>query len=446
LLAERKALQQRVAELEQLLDTKCNATGRGAEWLPIAAEESRGRVHQQEEILNAPVRDGLFSYGSSEADPSSMVVSSTPIAGPRLVARTIAREAQAAAAGSYTPERPLLDSALRVVPNASWWSNLQVELPGGLWCPRPPPYAAVKPQLPKLKPPDDKPKLTRELAKKHASADNMLIATFVNYDRLDFAFTLVKHLIALNQPHYLVGALDDEAGRGLQARGIPTFFMSSGLTTKDYGWGTSTFWQLGLHQANLMLDLVKTGVDCLIVDADAFLLRDPFPYFRKLPTADVLVSTDHLAATNGYADDGLESVSSFSSMFNIGYIFFRASALEFVQEWRDTCFNQTNDWNQLLFQTVLNRGMLAGSEEESPNGPQAGYAGSEEVSSRLQKVYRTTSGSHLMAGVLPVSLFASGHTFFVSRMAHLMHTTPYMVHATFQYGFAQGKRHRLREG
>jgi hypothetical protein len=51
-----------------------------------------------------------------------------------------------------------------------------------------------------------------------------------------------------------------------------------------------------------------------------------------------------------------------------------------------------------------------------------------------------------MAGVLPVSLFASGHTFFVSRMAHIMHREPYMVHTTFQYGGAQGKRHRLREG
>ena len=39
---------------------------------------------------------------------------------------------------------------------------------------------------------------------------------------------------------------------------------------------------------------------------------------------------------------------------------------------------------------------------------------------------------HLLAGVLPVSLFASGHTFFVTRMAHLMHTQPYMVLTNFQ--------------
>ena len=46
----------------------------------------------------------------------------------------------------------------------------------------------------------------------------MLIATYVNYNRLDFAFTLVRHLIALQQPHYLVGALDDEAGRPRRSR------------------------------------------------------------------------------------------------------------------------------------------------------------------------------------------------------------------------------------
>ena len=78
------------------------------------------------------------------------------------------------------------------------------------------------------------------------------------------------------------------------------------------------FRQLGLHKVQLVLDLAKTGVDALTVDADAFILRDPFPYIRKLPHADVLMSSDHLVATNGYNDDGLESASGFYSAFNIG--------------------------------------------------------------------------------------------------------------------------------
>ena len=62
--------------------------------------------------------------------------------------------------------------------------------------------------------------------------------------------------------------------------------------------------------------------------------------------------------------------------------------------------------------------------------------------------YRTkgAGGRRLLAGVLPVALFASGHTFFVTRMAHVMHRSPFMVHTTFQYGGTEGKRHRLREG
>ena len=58
---------------------------------------------------------------------------------------------------------------------------------------------------------------------------------------------------------------------------------------RDTGWGTPAFRQLGLAKASLVLELARTGVDCLTVDADALLLRDPFPYFRELPMADVLM-------------------------------------------------------------------------------------------------------------------------------------------------------------
>ena len=55
----------------------------------------------------------------------------------------------------------------------------------------PPPYAAPKPALPEVAAPAEKPLLTAALAKRYASADNLLIATYVNFNRLDFAFTLV---------------------------------------------------------------------------------------------------------------------------------------------------------------------------------------------------------------------------------------------------------------
>lgn len=59
----------------------------------------------------------------------------------------------------------------------------------------------------------------------------------------------------------------------------------------------------------------------------------------------------------------------------------------------------------------------------------------------LRRVYDGT----LRMGILPVALFAGGHTFFAQRMAQRMGLAPYAVHATFQFSGTPGKRHRLRE-
>ena len=48
-------------------------------------------------------------------------------------------------------------------------------------------------------------------------------------------------------------------------------------------------------------------------------------------------------------------------------------------------------------------------------------------------------------GILPVALFASGHTYFVQRLHEQMDLDVYAVHATFQYSGTPGKRHRMRE-
>ncbi len=56
-------------------------------------------------------------------------------------------------------------------------------------------------------------------------------------------------------------------------------------------------------------------------------------------------------------------------------------------------------------------------------------------------VFRGFDGK-LRMGILPVSTFCSGHTFFVQRMADVMGLQPYVVHATFQFS---GQRHRMRE-
>ena len=347
---------------------------------------------------------GALSSSGAAGAGGTPVVELARVAPPGIAAAVTAATPGVAVASAAValPERVAPKVAKGVVPMASWWSDKEVQTANREWCRKPPPYAAAKPALPNVPRAPIKPGLTTELAKRYASKDNMLIATYVNYNRLDFAYTFVKHLVALQNPHFLVGALDEKALRGLQSHGIPSFLIDSGLTTNDYGWGTYAFRQLGLHKVQLVLNLAKTGVDALTVDADAFLLRDPFPYIRKLPKADVLMSSDHLVATNGYNDDGLENGQGFYSAFNIGYIFIKANALEFVEKWRDTCYQRKNDWDQVLFSQVLSMGSGGRTVDRD----------------RLRPMYRRKDGTHVMAGVLPVSLFASGHTFFVSRMAH----------------------------
>ena len=51
----------------------------------------------------------------------------------------------------------------------------------------------------------------------------------------------------------------------------------------------------------------------------------------------------------------------------------------------------------------------------------------------------------LKLGILPVSLFCSGHTFFVQQMHRQLKQDAYVVHATFQFAGTDGKRHRMRE-
>ena len=51
----------------------------------------------------------------------------------------------------------------------------------------------------------------------------------------------------------------------------------------------------------------------------------------------------------------------------------------------------------------------------------------------------------IIGGVLPLTLFCGGHNYFASRLPQRRGLEPYSVHTTFQYGGADGKRHRLRE-
>ena len=79
-------------------------------------------------------------------------------------------------------------------------------------------------------------KLTPELIKLRCNSDNIILVTFVNAKRANYAYTWAAHLHRLGLSNYLVGAMDSKALDKLINRSIAAFDMESGLTTADYGW------------------------------------------------------------------------------------------------------------------------------------------------------------------------------------------------------------------
>jgi hypothetical protein len=224
--------------------------------------------------------------------------------------------------------------------------------------------------------------------------------------------------------------MDDELLKHLQESGIKCFSMSSNLTLGDFGWGSSTFNKMGREKISLIQTFTKWGVEVIISDVDTVWLENPIPYMARYPTADVLTSSDHLAASFP-GDTGLEDPSTADSAGNIGIMLFRPSAAELADEWVKVLDTDDNLWDQNVFNELMHRGEVRNHEFNSSVN-------------REDRLFYGYDGK-LLFGILPVSMFCSGHTYFTQRMPETVQVDPYVVHATFQFSGTAGKRHRFRE-
>jgi hypothetical protein len=209
---------------------------------------------------------------------------------------------------------------------------------------------------------------------------------------------------------------------------------------------------MGRDKIRLIRDFTKVeGVSVLISDIDVAWLRDPLPYFKRYPTADMLVSSDVLrseTASGGPAkktaiesaadaavvaddadddDDGLDSHPC-NAASNIGIMFFRPTpgSRALTEEWVKTIEADDSVWDQNAFNDLKSKG---GACQSSPDAR------------GLLLAYNGTA----TLGALPVSQFGNGHTFHVQRTHSQRKKAPFAVHNTFQFGGTPGKRHRMRE-
>lgn len=256
--------------------------------------------------------------------------------------------------------------------------------------------------------------------------DNIIIVTFGNYAFSDFILTWVKHLTDLGISNLLVGAMDTKLLEALYWRGIPVFDMGSHMSTIDVGWGSPTFHKMGREKVILIDSMLPFGYELLMCDTDMVWLKNPLPYFARFPGADVLTSTDQVVPT--VVDDRLDIWQEVGASYNIGIFHWRPtdSAKKLAKEWKELLLGDEKIWDQNGFNDIVRRQLGPSVDEDS--GLVYAYDG------------------NLKLGLLPASIFCSGHTYFVQAMYQQLRLEPYAVHTTFQYAGTEGKRHRLREG
>ncbi|KAJ0824601.1 putative nucleotide-diphospho-sugar transferase [Helianthus annuus] len=293
-----------------------------------------------------------------------------------------------------------------------------------------------RPQIGKLKPIWEAPppgskmppletfRLTKELVQERVK-DNVIVATFGNYAFLDFILTWVKHLTDLGVENLLVGAMDTKLLEALYWKGVPVFDMGSHMSTIDVGWGSPTFHKMGREKVILIDSMLPFGFELLMCDTDMVWLKNPLPYLARYPEADVLTSTDQVTPT--VTDDRLDNWKEAGGAYNIGIFHWRPtdSAKRLAKEWKEMLLTDDNVWDQNGFNDLVHKQLGPPVDDES--GLVYAYDGT------------------LKFGLLPASIFCSGHTYFVQAMYQQLRLEPYAVHTTFQYAGTEGKRHRLRE-
>ncbi|GAU39817.1 hypothetical protein TSUD_154740 [Trifolium subterraneum] len=267
-------------------------------------------------------------------------------------------------------------------------------------------------------------RLTKELVQQRVK-DNVVIVTFGNYAFMDFILTWVKKLTDLEVSNFLVGAMDTKLVEALYWKGVPVFDMGSHMSTVDVGWGSPTFHKMGREKIILLDSILPFGFEVLMCDTDMVWLKNPLPYLARYPGADILTSSDQVIPT--VVDDSLEVWQEVSGAYNIGLFHWRPteSATNLVKQWKEMLLADDKIWDQSGFNDILHNQLGPSVDDDS------GFVFAFDGKLKL--------------GILPASVFCSGHTYFVQAMYQQLRLEPYAVHATFQYGGTEGKRHRLRE-
>ncbi|XP_024520921.1 arabinosyltransferase XEG113 [Selaginella moellendorffii] len=267
--------------------------------------------------------------------------------------------------------------------------------------------------------------LSKEMVEFRAKK-NVIMVTFANHAFEDFVLTWVRHLTDVGVTNLLVGAMDRKILEELFWKGVPVFDMGSEMNPADVGWGTPVFHKMGREKVFLVNAIMAMGFEVLFCDTDMVWMKNPLPYMERYPDADVLVSSDAVIAT--VTDESLEDWRRSYAALNIGIFHWRPTeaAKKFARAWQIQLEDE-KIWDQNGFNELIQNGTREAVDPDNDRG--------------LFYAFDRT----LKVGILPVSMFCSGHTYFVQHLYKQLGLDVYAVHTTFQFAGTEGKRHRLRE-
>lgn len=297
----------------------------------------------------------------------------------------------------------------------------------------------------------------------------IVFATFVSNGFHEFMLNWFEHTKRLGVDNVIVAALDEETEALCVANGIPyhsdkdlryTFevMATGGQPLHDPNAKVTmegkAFQQIGALKAAFLLFLLNRGHRVLVSDVDTVWLNDPREWFERddLPTrTDVSVSTDCLSH-----EEERRSRGCWGPGFNTGILWLRPTAptIAMMATWRDALLTTSDKFEH--DQDIFNK-LLRVEDDGSPASfaavdPPLGVRSTRSSFAEADGDGRVGEALHMrrvargiVLGALPLARFCSGQVYFVQRLPQRLGVKPLVVHTTYQFSQARGKRQRLRE-
>ena len=244
----------------------------------------------------------------------------------------------------------------------------------------------------------------------------------------------------------LIGALDQSMMDVCEKDSIPCILIEGGEITKQLAQRSAgnvrsdpkLYPKMSVLKVGFYNELLSFGYNVWACDADAVFVNDPRAMMREHPwdQADIAIATDciDVPSDNRYP--------LLHCDFNTGLVYMRSrpEVIEFTERWRETIANAKE--TRIRDQAAFN--MMTKLRPLEPLKSKDGKT--------VPRLFSCSNGGDgkIKIGVLPLSRYLNGHTFFVQH-AHTLPKAepPLSVHMTYQFAegssFAHGKRQRLRE-